>query len=174
MIDEQIRKCWNAIVEQDENSTAALPHHAWRFAKALLESSKPSARSPDSCHHLARDSWSDGSVTCRDCYSVLSSFVRAQVEASTKYLPAKYEVRQKPEWDGHHPWSPWRECSAETAANYRELGLKSSNWIFEVRELFEHPATPAQSKVVEAAEPPVSSEYLNGWTAGYKHAKTAE
>jgi hypothetical protein len=34
--NDQIRRHWNAIVEGDAESEKALPHHAWRFAKAIL------------------------------------------------------------------------------------------------------------------------------------------
>jgi hypothetical protein len=65
---------------------------------------------------------------------------------SDPVIPTLYQYRTKPTWHGGR-WCAWTECSAAAAADYRRVPLLH-DWVYEVRELFEHPAPqPVQTQV---------------------------
>lgn len=49
--------------------------------------------------------------------------------------PDEYQYRMKPNWDDKLPWTPWEDCSKESAAIFRKL-KEVHNWIYEVRERY--------------------------------------
>ena len=49
--------------------------------------------------------------------------------------PDEYQYRMKPNWDDKLPWTPWEDCSKESAAIFRKL-KEIHNWIYEVRERY--------------------------------------
>lgn len=49
--------------------------------------------------------------------------------------PDEYQYRMKGNWDAKLPWTPWEDCSKESAAIFRKL-KEIHNWIYEVRERY--------------------------------------